>query len=107
MTDRVGRLVGERQIVDVALPHLRVREAGALELGARVGQHGRAQVDAEAAPDSASREQLEHAARAGAEVDEQIERARRPAPSDTAASTSASATCSARMLSHSPACAWK
>ena len=70
----VGGLVGERQIVDVALAHLRMREAGALELGARVGEHGRAEVEAEAAPE-ARREQLQHAARAGAEVDQQIERA--------------------------------
>ena len=68
------RLVGQRQIVDVALPHVGAPGLAAFELGARVGQHGRAQVDAEAAA-IALAEQLEHAARAGAEVEEEIERA--------------------------------
>ena len=30
---RIGAPVGERQIVEVALAHLRMRQAGALELG--------------------------------------------------------------------------
>ena len=51
----------------------------ALELGARVGQHGRAQIDAEAAS-IALAEQLEHAARPGAEVDERDRTDPRPAP---------------------------
>ncbi len=67
-------LVGERQIVDVALAHMGAAGLAALELGAGVGQHGRAQVDAEAAAIAVA-EQLQHAPRAGAEVDEQIERA--------------------------------
>ncbi len=69
------RLVGKRQIVDVALPHVRAPGSAAFELRARVGQHGRAQVDAEAAP-IALAEELEHAPRSGAEVEEEIERAR-------------------------------
>ena len=70
---RVRRLVGQRQIVDVALPHLGVPQLRAFELGAGIGQHGRAQVDAETPP-IALAEQLEHAARAGAEIDEKLER---------------------------------
>ena len=72
--DRVRRVIGERQVVDVGLAHLHMRQAGALQLGARIGEHGRAQVEAEAAPEARA-EQLEHAPRSRAEIDEQIERA--------------------------------
>ena len=75
MTTASARLVGERQVADVALAHLRVGQAGALQVGARVGEHGRAEVEADAAA-IAGREQLQHAARAGAQVDQQVERAR-------------------------------
>ena len=62
-------------MVDVALPHLGVAHLGALELGTRIGQHGRAQIDAEAAP-IAIAQQFEHAPGPRAEIDQQPERAR-------------------------------
>ncbi len=70
--DGVGRLVGDRQVVDISLADLAVGEARPLELGPGIGEHGRAAVEAEAAPKAAG-EQLQHAARAGAEVDQQVE----------------------------------
>ena len=52
-----------------------MRQARPLQLGARVGQHRGTEVQADAAAE-ARREQLQHPAGAGADVDQQIERAR-------------------------------
>ena len=64
---------GERQIVDVALPHAAMFQAGALEPVARQQQHVERQVEAEPALDLAA-EQFEHAAGAGAEIQQRTER---------------------------------
>ncbi len=72
---RICRAVRQRHIIQIAVAHLRVGEPGALELHARIGQHVAAEIEAERAGGAAG-EQLEDAPGAGAEIDEQGERAR-------------------------------
>ena len=64
---------GERQIVDVALPHAAMLQAGALQPVARQQQHVERQIEAEPALDLGA-EQFEHAAGAGAEIEQRAER---------------------------------
>ena len=102
----VERVARQRQVVDVALPHAAMAQAGAVEPGARHGQHVEREVDAEAALEVGA-EQFEHAAGAGAEVEQRAERPVGERGRGSSASTASSATCSARMRSHSAACALK
>ena len=74
--DGVGDAVRQAESVDIAVAHLRAREPGLRQLAAGVGEHGVAEVEADAALVAVG-EQLEHAPRAGAEIDQQLER---PAP---------------------------
>ena len=67
---RVGGAVGERHIVEIAMPHLRVAEPCPLELHARIGKHVVIEVEAERAAGTGA-EQFEDAPGAGAEVDQQ------------------------------------
>ena len=67
--DDVERIARQRQVVDVALPHAAILQAGAIEPGAGERQHVERQVEAEAALDVV-REQLQHAAGAGAEIEQ-------------------------------------
>ena len=85
---------------------LQWRRPGALEPGARDRQHVERQIDAEPALDVRA-EQLEHAAGAGAEVEQRAERPVGQRLARSRASTAASATCSSRMRSHSAAWARK
>lgn len=71
--DDVEGIVGERQVVEIALAHAAVLQAGALEAVARQEQHVERQIEAEAAFDFRA-EQFEHAAGAGAEVEQRAER---------------------------------
>ena len=64
---------GERQIVDVALPHAAMFQAGAFQPVARQQQHVEREVESESALDLAA-EQFEHAAGAGAEIQKRSER---------------------------------
>ena len=70
---RIRRAVGERHIMQIAVADLRVAESGPLELHARIGQHRVIEIEAERAI-GAGGEQLEDAASAGAEIDEEMER---------------------------------
>ena len=99
--DDVEGILRQREIVDVALPHAAMAQAGAVEPRARERQHVERHVEAEAALDRGP-EQFEHAAGAGAEIEQRAERlvGERRA---IASSTASSATCSLRMRSHSAA----
>ena len=95
--DEVGRADAGVEIGDVAEPDLRVTDAGGGELGARHRDHLAARVDADAAPVVAG-QQLEHAAGAGAEIDQQIDlpAARAPRRSPPRPPPRARAGCAAR-----------
>ena len=71
--DDVEGVVGERQVVDVALPHAAMFQARALQPVARQQQHVERQIEAEPALDLRA-EQFEHAAGAGAEIKQRAER---------------------------------
>ena len=71
--DDVEGIVGERQVVDVALAHAAMLQARALQPVARQQQHVERQIEAEPALDLGA-EQFEHAAGAGAEIQERAER---------------------------------
>ena len=45
----VGRAVGQRHVMEIAVAHLRMEEPGPLELHARISQHGVIEVEAERA----------------------------------------------------------
>ena len=92
---------GSGEVVDVALAHAAMLEAGAIEPRARERQHVERQIEAEAALDIGG-EQFEHAPGAGAEVEQRADRLSASA-ARIASSTAASATCSLRMRSHSAA----
>ncbi len=64
---------GQRQIVDVALPHAAIFQAGALEPVAREQQHVEREIEAEPALDVGP-EHFEHAPGAGAEIEQRAER---------------------------------
>ena len=68
----VEGIVLHRQRVDVALAQLDAGEAGALEIGARNGEHCRARVDADGAK-RAGRKELQHASGSGAEIEERLD----------------------------------
>ena len=63
----------QRQVVDVALAHAAILQAGAIEPGAGQRQHVERQIEAEAALDVIG-EQLQHAAGAGAEIEQRADR---------------------------------
>ncbi len=71
--DDVERVARQRQIVDVALAHAAMLQAGAVEPRARQRQHVERQIEAEAALDVAG-EQFEHAPGAGAEIEQRADR---------------------------------
>ncbi len=71
--DGVGRAIGQRHVVDVAVADLGVRQARRLELERRIGQHRLVDVEAEAAL-VATGQHLQHAAGTRAEVDQGLER---------------------------------
>ena len=71
--DDVEGILRQREIVDVALPHAAMAQAGAVEPRARERQHVERHVEAEAALDRRP-EQFEHAAGAGAEIEQRAER---------------------------------
>ena len=66
--DEVEGVALDRRRVEVALAHLRMGDAGLVEIGPRHRQHLARQVDADAAPVE-RREQLQQAAGSGAEVE--------------------------------------
>ena len=70
--DGVERIVGEWQIVDVALPHAAVLETGALKSVARKQQHVEREVEPETALDFRA-EQFEHAPRSGPQIEQGAE----------------------------------
>jgi hypothetical protein len=72
--DSVGDAIRQAQRVDVAVAHLRAHELGLRQVAARVGKHGVTEIEADA-PLVAVCEQLENTPSAGAEVDQQLERA--------------------------------
>ena len=63
----------QREVVDVALAHAAMLEAGAVEPCARQRQHVERQIEAEPALDIAG-EQFEHAPGAGAEIEQRADR---------------------------------
>ena len=69
----VEGIARQRQVVDVALAHAAMLQARAVEPGARERQHVEREVDAEPALELRA-EQLEHAAGAGAEIEQRAER---------------------------------
>ena len=71
--DDVERIPRQRQIVDVALAHAAILQAGAIEPRAGERQHVERQIEAEAALDVAG-EQFQHAAGAGAEIEQRADR---------------------------------
>ena len=71
--DDVESVVAERQIVEVALAHAAIFQAGALQPVARDGQHVERQIEAEAALDLRA-EHFQHAPGAGAEIEQRAER---------------------------------
>ncbi len=81
-------------------------QARALELGARVREHGRAEIEPDARGDTRV---ANSSSMRPVPVPRSTSRSNGPGPSaaDTAASTSASAACRARIRSQSPAWAWK
>ena len=70
--DEVGAAGAAVEIGDIAEPHLRVADIGGGELGARHRDHLAARIDADGAA-IVVLEQLEHAAGAGAEIDQQVD----------------------------------
>jgi hypothetical protein len=66
--DEIERIPRQREIVDVALPHAAMAQAGAVEARAGHRQHVERKVEAETAFDLGS-EQFEHPAGAGAEIE--------------------------------------
>ena len=70
----VEGILRHRQFVDVALAHAAMLQAGALQPRARERQHVERHVDAEPALDVGP-EQFEHAAGAGAEIEQRTDRA--------------------------------
>ena len=102
--DEVEGVALHRGRIDVALPQDRAAHARALQIGARHHQHG-VVVDAHDAL-GPGREQRQHPAGAGAQVQQRPDRAR-PDGVDIAVSTWSSETCSERILSHSTACRLK
>ena len=68
----VEGVAAERKIVDVALPDAAMLEACALKIGAGDAEHFGIEVDPDAAADLGA-EQFEHAAGAGAEVEEALD----------------------------------
>ena len=71
--DDVERIARQREIVDVALPHAAIFQAGAVEPRAGQRQHVERKIEAEAALDIAG-EQFQHAAGAGAEIEQRADR---------------------------------
>ena len=71
--DEVEAVALDRRRVDVALAHLRMGDAGLVEIGARHRQHLARHVDADAAPVE-RREEFQQPAGAGAEVEHRLER---------------------------------
>ncbi len=71
--DDVEGIARQSEIVDVALAHAAMLQAGAVEPRARQRQHVERQIEAEAALDIAG-EQFEHAAGAGAEIEQRADR---------------------------------
>ena len=71
--DDVERIPRQRQVVDVALPHAAILQAGAIEPGARQRQHVERQIEAEPALDL-GREHFQHPAGAGAEIEQRPDR---------------------------------
>ena len=69
----VEGIVAERQVVNVALPHAAMFQAGALQPVARQEQHVEREVETEPALDLRT-VQFEHAPGAGAEVEQRAER---------------------------------
>src|SRR5262245_10923135 len=69
----VEGVVGEWQVVDVALPHAAVLETGALKPVARKQQHVERKIESEAALDFRA-EQFEHASRSGPQIEQGAER---------------------------------
>ncbi len=67
--DGVERILRQREVVDVALPHAAMAQAGAVKPRARQRQHVERHVEAETALD-ATAEQLQHAPGAGAEIEQ-------------------------------------
>src|SRR5262249_5405194 len=67
--DDIEGTVGERQIVDVTLPDTAVSQARPLEAVARKQQHVEREINPESALDVRT-EHFEHAARAGAEIEQ-------------------------------------
>ena len=67
--DDVEGTIRERQIVDVALPHAAILEAGALEPVACQQQHVERKIEAESALDFGT-EQFEHASRSGPQIEQ-------------------------------------
>src|SRR6202042_1910920 len=63
----------ERQIVDVAMTHSTVLQSGTVEAGAGKREHIERQVEPKTALDPAG-EQLQHASRAGAEIEKRADR---------------------------------
>ena len=73
MVTRSNDIALDRRREDVALAHLRVGDAGLVEIGARHRQHLARHVDADAAPVE-RREDFEQPPGAGAEVEHRLER---------------------------------
>ena len=71
--DDIERVARQRQVVDVAVAHAAMLQAGAVEPGAGERQHVERQIEAEAALDVGC-EQFEHAAGAGAEIEQRADR---------------------------------
>ncbi len=71
--DDVEGIARQSEIVDVALAHAAMLQAGAVEPRARERQHVERQIEAEAAFDIAG-EQFEHAPGAGAEIEQRADR---------------------------------
>ena len=103
--DGVGGAVGKRDVVKIAVAGLRMCEPGALELHARIASMSRLR--------SKPRARVARGANSSSMRPVPVPRSTRsvkgppPSASSTAASTWLSATCSARILSHSPACSRK
>ena len=71
--DDVEGIARQSQIVDVAVAHAAMLEAGAIEPLARQRQHVERQIEAKSALDVVG-EQFEHAAGAGAEIEQRTDR---------------------------------
>ena len=71
--DDVEGIARQRQVVDVAVAHAAMLEAGAIEPRAGERQHVERQIEADAALDI-GREQFEHAPGAGAEIEQRADR---------------------------------